>query len=147
MAWGAGVGVALGFWVGAIVGVADGALVAVDVSGAVVVGAVVSVCVAGIVAVAGDVVGGDAVGGAVGGRVVGWTAGCGCVAVGASVLVAAGLPPQAAIHSSIASIIVKRMVFREGRDFIVAPPFESMTITPVIISRFWRNAVSSYQHA
>jgi hypothetical protein len=136
MAWGAGVGVALGLWVGAIVGVADGALVAVAVGDAVAVAGGIAVCVGGIVAVAGDVVGSNAVGSAGGGRDVGWTPGCGCVAVGASVLVAAGLPPQAAIHSSIASISVKRMVFRKGRNFIVAPTFASMTIAPVIISRF-----------
>ena len=119
-------GVALGFWVGAIVGVADGALVTVGDGGAVFVGAVVAVCVGGIVAVGGAAVGGDEVGdgGAVGGRAVGWTAGCDCaVAIGAGMLVAAGLPAHATNSSNIASIIVKRMVFRKGRDFMVLPPF------------------------
>jgi hypothetical protein len=56
------------------------------------------------------------------------------VAVTASLLVAAGLPPHAVIHSNIASIIVKSVVFRKGRDFIVVPPFDSMTITSAIVS-------------
>jgi hypothetical protein len=109
----------------------------VGAGSAVFVGAVVAVCVGGIVAV-----GGDAVGGAVGGRVVGWTAGCGCVgAVEASLLVAAGLPPHAPISSNIASIIVKSVAFRKGRDFIVAPPFESMTIASAIVSHLEKRGI------
>jgi hypothetical protein len=141
--------VALGFWVGATVRIADGALVAVGGGGAVLVGATVAVYVGGGAAVGGDAVGGGDVGagGTVGGKAVGCAAGCDCVvAIGAGVLGAAGLLAHAASSRIIASMIVKSVVFRRDRDFIVTPPFESITITFAIISHWEKRGIIRLAH-
>jgi hypothetical protein len=68
------------------------------------------------------------------------------VAIGAGVLGAAGLLAHAASSRIIASMIVKSVVFRRDRDFIVTPPFESVTITFAIISHLEKRGIILLAH-